>query len=335
MFNIHNNHRNLVITSLAGFLILSTLIAIIPAYQMQENVQPLPNQKDLTPAERKGLAVFISEGCVVCHTQQVRNIQMDDMWGARPSMPSDYYYSKERLSFWQQSPSLLGSERTGPDLTDVGNRRGETWNLIHLYNPRAVEKRSIMPAYPWLFDKVKNPDSNDVVVAVPKAFLSDTTYKIVATTNAMNLVKYLMSLKQVKLPTASAPDFLPSSKLKVKGSVGGNAAKSNALDGEKLYASTCQACHQANGKGLMGAFPPLAGSEIVTGDDVETYIKIILLGYDARAEYGVMPPFAEQLTDEEIAAIANHERSSWGNNAKPIKVETVKKIREMVKSENP
>jgi cytochrome c oxidase cbb3-type subunit 2 len=251
-------------------------------------------------------------------------------------MPPDYFYSKERLNFFQQSPSLLGSERSGPDLTDVGNRRGDTWNYIHLFNPRAVEPHSIMPAYPWLFKLKKTSDKNDVVVAVPKEFLTDTSYKVVATQRAQYLVKYLMTLKQTKLPNETAPQFLPSSKLKVSkdGTVGG-AKGSNMPDGAKLYSSTCQACHQANGKGLPGAFPPLAGSPIVNGDDIETYIKIVLQGYDAREEYGVMPPFAEQLSDEEIAAIINHERSSWGNKAAPIKVEEVKKVRSSIQAVNP
>lgn len=331
MFNFHNNHRNLVRTSLVVFLMLSFLIAIVPAYQMQENVRPLPNQKDLTVQERAGLNVYVQENCVACHTQQVRNIAMDETWGDRPSMPSDYFYSKERLSFWQQSPSLLGSERTGPDLTNVGRRQpGLDWHLIHLYNPRIVEKNSVMPSYKWLFEEKSNPTKKDVVVSIPKQYLSDTSKKVVATKRALELASYLMSLKQTDLPTA--PTFLPSSKLKV---TKGTSEKAGLPDGAKLYATTCQACHQADGKGLPGAFPPLAGSPIVNNENYDDYVKIILQGYDARAEYGVMPSFAEQLSDEEIAAIMNHERSSWGNKAKPVKVEDIARVRKLVESLNP
>ena len=63
-------------------------------------------------------------------------------------------------------------------------------------------------------------------------------------------------------------------------------------------------------------------------------IQIILQGYDARPDYAVMVGFADQLTDEEIAAIANHERSSWGNNAPPITAEQVAKIRSYTLSLN-
>jgi cytochrome c oxidase cbb3-type subunit 2 len=97
----------------------------------------------------------------------------------------------------------------------------------------------------------------------------------------------------------------------------------------------CAACHQADGKGLNGAFPPLANSKIVLDENPELLIQIILKGYDARAEFSVMPGFEEQLTDEEIAAIATHERSNWGNDAKAVTAEEVKKIRTYMNTLNP
>jgi cytochrome c oxidase cbb3-type subunit 2 len=59
-------------------------------------------------------------------------------------------------------------------------------------------------------------------------------------------------------------------------------------------------------------------------------IRIILQGYDAHPEWGQMPGFGGLLTDEEIAAIINHEKSSWGNNSPQVSVEQVKDIRKMV-----
>ena len=49
---------------------------------------PLPGQPQPTASELNGLHIYISEGCVACHTQQVRNIEMDKMWGDWPSIPS-------------------------------------------------------------------------------------------------------------------------------------------------------------------------------------------------------------------------------------------------------
>ncbi|MDX5338914.1 MAG: cytochrome c [Cyclobacteriaceae bacterium] len=332
MINFDTNHKALVTTLFLVFVILSIGVSIVPAYQMQDN-EPLPEADPLTPRQRAGLKTYIGEGCVACHSQQVRNIEMDDMWGSRPSIPSDYYYSKQRLDVWRQSPSLLGSERTGPDLTNIGKRQPSLeWHLLHLYNPRSVVESSIMPAYPWLFEEKAVPAEDDVVINVPEEFFKDPNKKIVATEKALELVAYLQSLKQADLEV-NPVKFIPSKKLKVGNGETASGTKPK-IDGAALYANTCASCHQAEGQGLKGAFPPLAGSSIVNDKDPELLIQIILMGYDARPEYAIMPAFADQLTDEEIAAVANHERSSWGNKASEITAEQVQKIRESVKTIN-
>ncbi len=335
MLNFHKDHKNLVNVSLGVFLLLSILIAVWPAYQLQKT-QPLPDMPVPTAEEVQGLHIYVAENCAGCHTQQVRNIEMDQTWGERPSIASDYYYSKKRLDIWRQSPSLLGSERTGPDLTNVGKRQpGKEWHLLHLYNPRIVVRESVMPGYPWLF-KEKREDQvlkTDVVVPVPSSFLKNKEVKIVASQRALDLVAYLQSLKQAPLPGENQVPFIPAlAKSKAAGTqaAGTDAGGAALPDGEALYMSTCAACHQTDGMGLAGAFPPLAGSTIVNDENPEMLIRIILQGYDARPEYGVMVGFADMLSDEEIAAIATHERSSWGNTAAPISAADVRKIREFV-----
>jgi len=256
---------------------------------------------------------------------------MDEMWGGRPSLPSDYYYSKQRQSFWQQTPSLLGSERTGPDLTDVGRRQAsEDWHYIHMYNPRIVVKESIMPAYPWLFREVYKADSTDLVLQVPNKFKKDSLKTVVATKKAKDLIAYLTSLKQVD-PTFIYDDFIPSSREEI---IDENGLVSTAYDGKALYKQFCASCHQTSGEGLPGAFPPLKGSSIVLDENPEFMTRVILQGYDARSEYGVMPPFADILNDGEIAAIMNYERNSWGNKAELIDEAEVKRVRDFVNALN-
>lgn len=336
MLNFHRNHKVLVVMSVGGFLFLSILIAILPAYEMQRT-EPLPDQEPLTEMQRAGLEIYIAEGCVACHTQQVRNIEMDAMWGSRPSMPSDYYYSKQRLDVWRQSPSLLGSERTGPDLTNIGKRQPVAdWHLLHLYNPRTVVSESIMPSYKWLFhavDSAKVTDG-DVVVPVSAEFFNKPGKKVVAGEKALQLVAYLQSLKQPEMPGELQKPFLPARKKSpLVGGDSGDGGPTSLPDGEQLYLSTCAACHQPTGKGIIGAFPPLAGSQIVNNEDHTLLIKIIIQGYDARTDFGVMPPLGDQLTDAEIAAITTHERSSWGNDAPKVTEEQVKAIRDEVMKE--
>ena len=324
--NLSHNHRNLAIMSALVFGILSTYIAIMPANQMQK-VTHLPGQNDLTYKQKQGLKVYVAENCMACHTQQVRSIEMDKTWGKRPSIPSDYYWSKKRMDVWRQSPSLLGSERTGPDLTSIGDRQpGVEWHLLHLYNPRLVVPESIMPAYSWYFQEKHKASvrKGEYIVNVPVKYLSDTNNVVIANQEVLYLVEYLTSLKQ---PSFAAPDvaFIEFQKQRKK-KKGGN------LNGKELYTNYCASCHQPDGTGVAGAFPPLKGSPIVNDDDYQKMVRIILEGYDARDEYAQMPPFMEQLTDEEIAAIVNHERSSWGNNASKIDAEKVKSVRSFIEN---
>lgn len=96
--------------------------------------------------------------------------------------------------------------------------------------------------------------------------------------------------------------------------------------GAKLYENNCQACHQANGQGVPGAFPPLAGSDYLT--DANTHIKTVLKGLNGpitvngTAYNGAMQAFG-QLSDDEIAAIITYERNSWGNALGIVKPEQV------------
>ncbi len=81
-----------------------------------------------------------------------------------------------------------------------------------------------------------------------------------------------------------------------------------AARGEKVYAANCVACHQANGAGVPGAFPALAGSAVVNGAQ-DGQIGILLNGKNA------MPGWKSVLSDTEIAAVITYTRNSWGNKA--------------------
>ena len=104
-------------------------------------------------------------------------------------------------------------------------------------------------------------------------------------------------------------------------------------DGAELYTANCASCHQQNGEGLQGAFPPLKGSPVVASEDIAVYVNIIMNGYNGRPGYGPMPSVGKNanFTAEIVTAIMNHERSSWGNNAKPVTLEQVKTEMDKIK----
>ena len=328
-----NNHKKLFLTVFALFASLTVLICIIPALYSQDNNAPLPGAEQLAGDALKGKALYIANGCVGCHTQQVRNVDMDKVWGERPGIAADYA-ANLRTDLWRNTATLMGTERTGPDLINVGNRQPSVdWQLLHLYQPRAVVKESIMPAYQWMFEYKEKPSKNDKVINVPAEYMKGRKGKMVAKPEALQLVAYLLSLKQIKLPDGKAPlEFLYKKELKQTAAAGGAPVE---LDGASLYTANCQSCHQANGEGLQGAFPPLKGSKIVLDENPEIYVDIIMNGYNGRATqgFGPMPPIGttNNLSAEEISAIMNHERSSWGNNAKKVTVDEVKQLMETVK----
>ena len=110
------------------------------------------------------------------------------------------------------------------------------------------------------------------------------------------------------------------------------AAKEQLADGKQVYATTCAACHQATGEGVSGVFPPLAGSEWVTGDDAKL-VRIVLHGVTGPIEVagetfnGMMPGWGTTLKDPDIAAVLTYVRSTWGNKGTPITAASVAKIR--------
>lgn len=325
-----NNHRNLFRTATLLFVALTLVVAIMPAIENQENNKPLPGSKELTADEMEGKKVYISNGCVACHSQQVRNVDMDKAYGDRPGIAADYAAIR-RTDLWRNTATLMGTERTGPDLTNIGKRQpSEAWHLLHLYQPRAVVDKSIMPAYPWLFLEKDSVQPGDVEINVTERFNKVRDKKIIASKEALQLVAYLKSLKQVQLPDGSkSSPFLYSKETKP----GVAQTATAAPDGAQLYIQHCQSCHQPGGEGLPGAFPPLKGSPVVTGDDLDLYVNIIMKGYDPRPSYASMPAVGllNNLSAEDITAIINHEKTSWGNNSRKVSQEEVKKIYDFIK----
>jgi cbb3-type cytochrome c oxidase subunit II len=97
----------------------------------------------------EGRRVYISEGCISCHSQYVRPHSPDvAMWGP----------TQDVESVRRQKPPLIGNRRQGPDLSEVGSRRSALWLRIHLIDPRAVSYRSVMPSYAYLFSDSRGDD---------------------------------------------------------------------------------------------------------------------------------------------------------------------------------
>jgi mono/diheme cytochrome c family protein len=103
-------------------------------------------------------------------------------------------------------------------------------------------------------------------------------------------------------------------------------------DGEKLFAQNCSTCHQLDGKGVAGSFPPLAGSAWVHGAP-DRVIKIAQYGIAGEIEVnghkfnGAMADMGAGLNDQKLADLITYVRQAWGNKADPVDVDTVKAVR--------
>ncbi len=119
----------------------------------------------------------------------------------------------------------------------------------------------------------------------------------------------------------------------------GVAQGSSNVDGEQLYLSRCMSCHQVDGNGIPGVFPPLNEIDWVTGDKGRL-IRITLDG--AVGEYdiggviysGAMPPWKNFLNDQEMAALLTYIRGAWDNDASRVSEDEVRLVREASKGRN-
>jgi len=207
------NRTSYLLAGIIGSFALSVYALVIVPQKQLGMMQPQFQDDegkivDIYPVENAGIvkagrAVYASEGCIYCHSQQVRDEQngldLDRGWGVRRTVARDYLFD---------DPPYLGGTRLGPDLANVGSgkwrnepenedpnhkpaKRDARWQLLHLYNPRVIVKDSNMPPYRYLFVKQKiggqrSADALDVPV--------EAGYEIVPKPEAKNLVGYLLSL---------------------------------------------------------------------------------------------------------------------------------------------
>ena len=178
----------------------ATALLVVMPYLLLKDTQPPPGLKPYTAVQLEGRQSYIANGCVYCHSQQPRDIaQAPDAlrgWG-RASIAADYAYD---------TPHLLGTMRTGPDLLNIGARQpSRDWHLGHLYAPRAYTPGSTMPAYPFMFEvRSGAAQPGEVVVTLPPAYAKPGQV-VVAKPEALALVEYLIALDRT-YPALKAAD---------------------------------------------------------------------------------------------------------------------------------
>jgi len=129
---------SLVVVGIGG------LVEMVPTFLIKSNVPTISNVKPYTPLELQGRDVYISEGCYNCHSQMIRPFRYEVARYGEYSKAGEFVYDH---------PFQWGSKRTGPDLARIGGKYPDSWHFNHMLEPESMAPGSIMPPYPWLFEK--------------------------------------------------------------------------------------------------------------------------------------------------------------------------------------
>jgi cytochrome c oxidase cbb3-type subunit I/II len=194
--------RLIIIGGLAVVLTVVAFVVFLPYVVFDP--EPTVTTNPYTPLEQEGRDLYVSNGCLYCHSQFTRPL---DVTTSRPSQAGEYAYDQ---------PHQLGTLRTGPDLANIGLKRGDRWEAEHLKNPRKFTPNSVMPNFSFL-----NAHQLKALVA----YLNTLGNKQTASTDLMIPLKYL----NTKQPYAVTVE--------------------NWNLGRQIWATHCLTCHGCAGKG--------------------------------------------------------------------------------------
>jgi cytochrome c oxidase cbb3-type subunit 2 len=174
-------------------VLFAGLVQIIPLFFQHSTTKPAAGVEPYDALRLMGRDLYIREGCVGCHSQQIRMLRAEVQRYGPYSLASESVYER---------PFLWGSKRTGPDLTRVGERYSDEWHRIHLRNPRVVVPESNMPGYPWLAQRpLQTDDISDRMRALRMLGVPYTESQIAAAPEALKgkteedaMVAYLQGL---------------------------------------------------------------------------------------------------------------------------------------------
>ncbi len=120
------------------------LVEIVPTFLVKTNIPSIASVKPYTPLELQGRDIYVKEGCYNCHSQMIRPFRYEVARYGEYSKAGEYVYDH---------PFQWGSKRTGPDLARIGGKYPDSWHFNHMLEPVSMSPGSIMPPYPWLFEK--------------------------------------------------------------------------------------------------------------------------------------------------------------------------------------
>jgi cytochrome c oxidase cbb3-type subunit II len=292
--NIKMTPALVVIGGLMVFWSSVFVAVILPSFTMDE--KPSEIWRAWTPEESAGHLLYVQNGCSYCHSMFVRTIDWD-LGAERIAQRGDYA---------NYTPAILGTERTGPDLSQEGGEHPEEWHLAHFANPRYTRPVSLMPSWEFLgMEKIKKltaymqsqgGSNADVRVArqVKWAKPAKAAYEAGPDQNVVWLHDQVPAVwRAMPNPYAATPATLER--------------------GKKIYQTFCINCHGpvGDGKGTAARFiknpPPLNFTtlrrHLVEGKYIGgIFYYQIMNGITGTA----MPYFKRELESEKIWDVGNY-----------------------------
>lgn len=252
------------------FLAVVTAVVFVP--KLVYNPPRTVIAHEYTDLQERGRELFYSNGCNYCHTQYVRE---EDTAMGRVSEGGDYYFD---------NPMILGSERTGPDLSYIGRKRSEAWEIRHWQNPREMSPLSIMASFEFI------PEADLETMA---AYIFNLGDRVAAERMILPPAAYANQTDPLQLPMEATGSDQP------QGWPTWRAAQ--LQQGKETYVANCLTCHGCAGNGL-GSY---AGTLIVTPADFkqDPFQKMPDDQWFWHVSEGiqgtVMPPWKESLSEAE------------------------------------
>jgi cytochrome c oxidase cbb3-type subunit II len=136
-------HATLLLVLSLLVVTVGGIVEIAPLFYIQNTIETVTGVRPYTPLELAGRDIYIREGCYVCHSQMIRPM--------RDEVERYGHYSLAAESMYDH-PFQWGSKRTGPDLSRVGGKYSDAWQVDHLMNPESVVPESVMPKYSFMMN---------------------------------------------------------------------------------------------------------------------------------------------------------------------------------------
>lgn len=241
------------IGGLIAYFTVVAMVVILPTTTFDP--PPSPNNQPLTSLQEQGRRLYLSNGCIYCHSGFVRpqDVAAGQLYlYPRIAEPGDYVAP-------DQSPNLFGSERTGPDLSNSGGFHPDDWHIAHYKNPRSVTPISVMPSFEFM---------SEAEASALIAFTQSRTGKL-----AQLRADHQLNMKQLIIAEGNLSSTLQSD-FQI-GYPGADAltnlmmidrgywfednplpvTQENLLRGREIFRERCIGCHGVNGDGVGVALP--------------------------------------------------------------------------------